>query len=64
MPLPVPLCPSEIVIQLLLLDAVRVQVLALADTLIIPSLLVYPKLALVGASVNVHAANEGNTTAM
>ena len=64
MPLPVPGDPNETVIQLVLLAAVRVQVLALAVMLMTPSLLVYPKLALAGDSINVHvAAKEGNTAA-
>ena len=62
-PLPVPGDPKEMVIQLVLLEAVRAQSLALAVMLMTPSLLVYPKLALVGDSINEQAAKDGNTAA-
>ncbi len=50
-------------IQLELLTAVRAQLLALAMTLIDPSPLRYDTVALVGDSMKVHAANEGNAAA-
>ena len=58
-PLPVPVCPKEMVIQLVLLREVHAQLDALAVTVMVESLLLVPKVALVGESWKVHCARTG-----
>ncbi len=60
-PLPLPVCPKEIVTQVVLLLEVHAHVEALAETVTTESLLVLVgKLALAGVSWNVHWATPGS----